>query len=69
MVRTYYVGINDIRLVSGDGIDGVTNTFAAAIWALDIAISFASIGGSFIQFHNFFTNTNYQSVFGPGPGF
>ena len=69
MVNTYYVGINDIRLVSGEGVDGVTNTFAAAIWALDTAISFASLGGSFIQFHNFFTGPNYQSLFGPGPGF
>jgi len=69
MAFTYYIGINDIRLVSGSGVDGVTNTFAAAIWALDTAISFASLGGSFIQFHNFFTSANYQSLFGPGPGF
>lgn len=69
MIEIYYVGINDIRLVDGNGVDGVTNTFAAAIWALDIAISLASIGGSFINFHNSFSSSNYQSVFGPGPGF
>jgi hypothetical protein len=55
MIEIYYVGINDIRLVDGNGVDGVTNTFAAAIWALDIAISLASIGGSFINFHNSFS--------------
>lgn len=69
MVSTYYIGINDIRLVSGDGVDGVTNTFAAAIWALDTAVTMAAMGGGFINFHNFFGSPNYQSLFGPGPGF
>ena len=30
----YSVSFNDIRLVEGQGIDGLTNSFAAAIWAI-----------------------------------
>lgn len=32
------VGVNEIRLIDGVGIDGVTNSFAAALWALDITV-------------------------------
>ncbi len=32
------LGINDIKLTTGFGVDGVTNTFAAALWALDIIL-------------------------------
>ncbi len=30
--------ISDIKFVEGDGIDGITNSFAAALWAIDFAI-------------------------------
>jgi len=33
-----YTGINDIRLTTGEGVDGLTNSFAAALWALDITL-------------------------------
>lgn len=33
-----WLGINDIKLTTGNGVDGLTNTFAAAIWAVDIAL-------------------------------
>ena len=33
-----FLGINDIKLTTGDGVDGLTNTFAAALWALDITL-------------------------------
>lgn len=64
----YYVGISEIRLTNDSGVHGVTNSFAAALWALDISVEFASMGGYFINFYNPLTPSN-QSVFGAGPGF
>lgn len=39
------MGINDIKLTTGDGVDGLTNSFAAAIWAVDIVLEFALMNG------------------------
>jgi len=39
------MGINDIKLTTGNGVDGVTNTFAAALWAIDIIMEFAMMNG------------------------
>jgi hypothetical protein len=33
--NNYPLGINDIRLTTGKGVDGVTNSFAATLWAID----------------------------------
>jgi hypothetical protein len=33
-----WLGINDIKLTTGEGVDGVTNTFASALWAVDIIL-------------------------------
>jgi hypothetical protein len=67
-IKDFYVGISEIKQISGSGIDGVTNTFASALWALDIAIEYAAMGGFFINFYNPLTPSN-QSFFGPGPQF
>lgn len=32
------IGITDLRLVNGDGVSGVTDTMAAAIFAVDFAL-------------------------------
>ncbi len=32
------MAISDIKFVEGNGIDKVTNSFAAALWAIDFAI-------------------------------
>jgi hypothetical protein len=33
----YAIGINEMRITNDSGIDGITNSFAAALWAIDIA--------------------------------
>ena len=35
---TYPIAISDIRLTNDSGVNGVTNSFAAALWALDITV-------------------------------
>ena len=54
--------------MEGMGIDGVTNSFAAAIWALDFTISFAKMKGKYIDFFTTFKDS-YQSVIGKAPNF
>ncbi len=39
------LGINDIKLTTGNGVDGMTNTFAATLWALDIIFEFIQMNG------------------------
>jgi hypothetical protein len=65
-LETTNIGFNDIRLTNDTGVDGVTNTFAAAIWALDISLRFASRGGSFIRHYSPFSPSN-QSILGMPP--
>jgi hypothetical protein len=67
-LAAYYVGINDIRLTNDSGINGVTNSFAAALWALDISLEFAAMSGYFMSFFNPLIASNH-SIFGPGPDF
>jgi hypothetical protein len=64
-----WLGINDIKLTTGDGVDGLTNTFAAALWAIDITMEFILMNGWEIDFNHFFKATNYQSLFTPSPEF
>jgi hypothetical protein len=35
---TKSIGISNIKLIEGNGIDGITNSFAAALWLIDIGI-------------------------------
>jgi hypothetical protein len=67
-MANYNVAINDIRLTNDSGVDGVTNSFAAALWALDISIAFTAMSGISINFYNPLTPSN-QSVFGAAPNF
>lgn len=62
------VGINEIKMIEGVGIDGVTNSFAAALWALDIAMEMTVMYGNFINFYNPM-DISYQSVLGSAPNF
>lgn len=62
-----WLGINDIRLTTGDGVDGVTNTFAAALWALDIVMEFILLNGWEIDFNHEVRVGNFQSILGPLP--
>lgn len=65
---SYLVGINDIRLTNDSGIDGITNSFAAALWAVDISMELAILSGCFINFYNPMGPSN-QSFFGAAPSF
>ena len=47
-----YLGINDIRLTTGNGVDGLTNAFAAALWAIDITFEFVLMNGWEIDFNH-----------------
>ena len=64
-----WLGINDIKLTTGMGVDGVTNTFAAALWALDIILEFIQMNGWDINFNHFLDPNNYQGILGPAPDF
>lgn len=39
-----YVCISSLKLVEGNGIEGVTNSFAAAIWLIDFYFEAALFG-------------------------
>lgn len=65
-MASYAVAINDIRLTNDSGVDGVTNSFAAALWALDIGMAFASMSGYSISFHSPLT-ASFQPVLGTAP--
>lgn len=64
----YLVAINEIRMTNNSGIDGVTNSFAAALWAIDISMELAILSGCFINFYNPMGPSN-QSLFGAAPNF
>ncbi len=49
-------------------MDGLTNTFAAALWAIDIALEFNLMNGWEIDFNHEVRNGNFQSILGPLPG-
>lgn len=56
-------------MTDGNGINGVTNTFASALWAIDTSIEFALFGGTNIKYVVDLNANNYQSVLGPAPGY
>lgn len=58
-----YIGIERLKLHFGNGKDGVTNTFAATLWAIDFIFEWVTFGGSMIHFHTDFSSNDYQSPF------
>ena len=56
-----------MKLTSGLGINGITNSFASALWAIDMALEFRLLGGSGIKFVIDLDPNNYHSVLGPAP--
>jgi hypothetical protein len=68
-ISNIWVGFSDVRLVNiSAGVPGVTDTFAAALWALDMSMTFASFGGYYINFFNSLVN-NTQTILGAAPYF
>jgi hypothetical protein len=58
--------ISKLQLVEGDGIDGVTNTFAATVWLVDFIIEALISNFVFVDVAN---TGAYQRVLGEPPGF
>jgi hypothetical protein len=59
--------ITELKIANGVGINGVTNSFASALWAIDIAIEFAMFGGKGVKFPCDISTGNFQSILGPAP--
>jgi hypothetical protein len=56
--------------VDGDGVSGVTDTMAAAIWALDFSMECALFGLRYVIFNNDLNSTtNFQAPLGSAPTF
>ena len=54
-VADYIVVISDVRLIEdATEIDGVTNSFAAAIWAIDFSLEWFFMSGYKLDFYNSF---------------
>ncbi len=53
-----------VRLVPNEGIDGVTNTFAAAVWWIDFLMEAALHGFYDVSIEAARRTGNYQSIFG-----
>lgn len=58
-----------MRLVQSNGIDGVTNTFAAAIWWIDFIMESTLYTLSDVSIEGAANINNFQSVFGHAPNF
>ena len=55
--------------MEGNGIDGVTNSFAAAIWFIDFFFECALFGFYDVHYEGHISSDNFQGVLGPGPAF
>jgi len=45
--------IDEMNSITGGGTNGVSSTFAAALWALDASFEMAHVGASGVNFHSF----------------
>lgn len=61
--------ISNIKLTEGKGIDGVTNTFAAGIWVIEMMLEYAQMGGYEIDYNYDVFRGNYQAFLGAAPDF
>lgn len=62
--------LSDLKLVEDPmGVNGLTNSFAAAIWATEFIMEWIIAGGFRVHFYNPITNASYQSVLGQLPTF
>lgn len=68
-VADYIAVISDVRLIEDAAeIDGVTNSFAAAIWAIDFSLEWFFMSGFKLDFYNSF-KAQHQTLLGSGPEF
>jgi hypothetical protein len=52
-----------LKIHYGNGIDGVTNTFAAALWAADFIFNWLQMGGYQVYFDTDLLGVGFQSPF------
>lgn len=66
-----YLGtISDLRLVEDPmGVPGLTDSFAACIWAIEMIMEFMFADGFRISFYNSFKNGSKQGLFGSDAGY
>lgn len=57
------VAISRMKLHYGNGIDGLTNTFASALWAADFIFQWMTMSGYQIYFDTDVTGGSFQSPF------
>lgn len=62
-VAEQYVTISRLKIHYGNGIDGVTNTFAAALWAADFIFNWLQMGGYQVYFDTDLLGVGFQSPF------
>lgn len=65
--RSYAISL--LKLHYHNGIDTVTNTFAAALWAMDFFMEWLVMNGTFVYFDADTDSTNLQSPFTSSAGF
>ena len=51
------------------GVDGLTNSFAAALWAIDMSLEAAYVGVWWMNYLNPIEKASYQSILGQAPLF
>lgn len=67
--KTGPIIITEARLSDGIGIDGITNTFVSALWAVDFTIEAAMFGLKGVHFPVDISATSKQTVIGPSPSY
>jgi hypothetical protein len=66
----YLGSISDLRLVDDPmGVPGLTDSFAACIWAIEMMMEFFFVDGFRIDFYNSFKKGSKQGVFGTDAGY
>lgn len=66
----YLGGFNDVRLVDDPmGVPGLTDSFAAAIWAIEFIMEFFYIDGFRMDFYNSFKQGARQGILGSNGGY
>jgi hypothetical protein len=66
----YMTSMSDVRLVEAyEGVNGLTNSFAAAIWAIEFTMEWIIKGGFHISYFNPIGSPSFQSIFGQAPYF
>jgi len=66
----YLGAINDFKITKDPkGKDGFTNTFAAAIFAIESTLEYYFRAGYFISFYNPIEEDSFQSPYGKAPDF